>query len=464
MSKKNNKPAVEAPIVDNGTKTPEVVNANETKGPFVPKKIAGMSTDSKVLYFATLHDRYGKNVPEDLKNSPMFISSMNTIADALAVTIAVEEAINENTIFHGIIQKNEKAYASLQLLAKEYDVTLPSMNLLPAPTQEQLEAAGMKGESTDDKAVVTISKDNVGEEAKKKIAKEKKIADSKPVQTPEEVKNDEQLSAALTNIFIKGERPMGRVKKSVEFMRKYMTLQAGDDKDKIAEIESMSDIQILDKVKKTIGECPYKDSGIAQFLRKCVTKSGTPIEAYCTLLRSAKDRKTNEMEATPELIAAAVRTYVIWSCEAVIANAEKIIASEERQLKKLDENKHKEGIATIKKNIDEKKVDIEYANDIINMIVNPNASVIDTLVEAYNDDKHENHAVAVSIFDAILKTMYPNQDMSKYEASCVEMNVSQYAGIILNLFRDPISQLAEYSEGNLVELVEATGTEEPKND
>lgn len=467
MSKKNNKPAVEAPVVnkEEATKEPQVINPNDYKGPFVQKNTAGMTIDSKVLYFATMHDRYGKNVPEDLKDSPQIISGMNAIIDAMAVTIAVEEAVNNETIFHGIIQKNEKAYASLQLVAKEYGVELPEMKALPAPTKEQLEAAGMKEANPDDKAVVTIDSSKVSKEAKEKIAKEKKVKESNPAKTPEEVKDEKQLSAALTNIFIKGSAPMSRVKESIDFLKKYMTLQT-EDKDEIAKIEAMSDKEILEKVKDIVGDCPYKDSGIAKFLRTCVTKSGTPIEAYCTLLRSAKNRKTDELESTPELIAAAVRTYVIWSCEAVIKGAEKIIASEERQLKKLDPEKkeHKDGIAAINKNIDEKKVDIEYAKEVMNMVVNPGSDILEVLVDAYNDDKHENHVVAVSIFDSILKTMYANEDMTKYEAKCVEHNVVQYAGIIINLFRDPLSQLEGYSEGNMVELVEATATEEPKND
>jgi hypothetical protein len=64
------------------------------------------------------------------------------------------------------------------------------------------------------------------------------------------------------------------------------------------------------------------------------------------------------------------------------------------------------------------------------------------------------------VVDDILKTYYPNQDMTQFEAECVENNAKQYAGIITNMFRDPASQLANYSEANLVELVKVEAAEE----
>ena len=95
-------------------------------------------------------------------------------------------------------------------------------------------------------------------------------------------------------------------------------------------------------------------------------------------------------------------------------------------------------------------------------MTNPSAEIVDNIVEIYNDENHEEHNIVLNIVDSILKTMYPNQDMSKYEAECVENNFKQYAGIIINLFRDPASQLAMYGEGNLVELVEIKPEEEKK--
>ena len=456
MSKKE-RPAVEAPVVE-----PAKEEAAATVIAPVLGKISGLSPDAKVTLFATYHDRYSKNIPEDLKGMPQFLSGMNVMTDILGIAIFAEEAANNDTVVHQIVNKSPKAYAALQLAAKMYDIDLPAMNLLPAPTVEQMKQAGMEGESPEDKVVVTISKKDVGKKAQEKIAEEQKIVKSKPAESPTDVKDEKGLKAALINIFVKGDRPVARAKKAINFYRAYLKLQAKDKEEELKKIESMTDIELLGDVKSLIGDCPYKDSGIAKYLRDLVAKSATPIDAYCTLYRSGRNRKTGDMEATPELIAAICRTYVIWSAEALISEANATIAQEERQLKKLDEKKNAEAIATVNENIKNKKADIEYANAIINIVTNPSSDIVNNIVEIYNDDNHEEHAIVVNIVDSILKTMYPNEDMSKYEAECVENNFKQYAGIIVNLFRDPASQLAEYSEGNLVELVEAKQPEEEK--
>ena len=453
MSKK---PQVEVPVVEPGATTTKETSVITPEKGFIPKQMSGLSPDAKVTLFATYHDRYSKNVPDDLKDSPEFLKGMNTITDALGVAIFAEEAVNNDTTVHRIIERSPKLFNALAVVAKEYGVELPDLNLLPAPTKKQLEAAGMADADPAQKAVVTIDKNVISKEAKKQIQEEKKVADSKPADSPTDVENEQQLKASLMNIFIKGDRPVARAKKAINFYRAYLKLQNKDDQTKLDEIEKMTDTELLSEVKSIIGQCPYKDKGIAGFLRKAVAKSGTPIEAFCTLYKSARDKKTGEMEATDELLAAICRTYVIWSCESVIDEANAVIESENRQLKKLDENnpKHKDGIATITKNIEDKNADIEYAKAIIAAVISPDMDLIAGLIDAYNADDNENHNIAVSIVSAVLETMYPNVDMTKYEAGCVENNAKQYAGIIMNLFCDPASRISSYTYGNVVELTE----------
>lgn len=468
---KDKKPTVQAPVKDASTETkPTVINSDKA---FMPKKVGGMSPDAKVTYFATLHSRYGNpaNVPEDIKDNTAFISAMNAIADAVAVTIAIEEAVNTDTVFHAIVNKNDKpAYKALAFLTKEYGYEIPEANLLPAPTKEQLEKAGLTEEEGKDKVVIDVDPNKVSKEAKAQIAAEKKVTDSKPADTPTDVKDEKQLAASLLNIFIKGDRPVARAKKAINFYRAYLKLQNKNNADKLKEIEAMTDVTLLESVKNIIGPCPYKDKGISQFLRKCVATAGSPVTAFNLLYRSARNRKTGEMEATDELIAAICRTYVIWSCEATIADANKVIDSEERQLKKLGEktDKNAEAIDTINKNIESKKNDIEWANGVIDTVVNPESALIDGVIDAYNDDKNENHNLATVIVNDILSTFYPNEDMTKYEKNCVENNARQYAGIITNLFRDPGAQMPDYGYANVLPLVkiddknEETKTKEEK--
>lgn len=459
---KKNKPAVQAPVQE-APATEEktnVVNAG-----FIPKSVSGLSPDAKVTYFATLHDRYGKaeNLSEDLKNNPQLVHGMNTIADMVGVAIAVEECVTKGTILQEIVSKNEKGYNALRLVADGFGVELPAPNLLPAPTKEQSAQAGLPA-GTSDAGVLNIDPNKVDDATKKQILAEKKVVDSKPAESPADVKDEKQLQASLLNIFVKGDRPVARAKKAINFYRAYLKLQNKDKQEELDKIEAMSDAKLLSDVKDIVGACPYKDRGISQHLRKLVAATGSPITAYNLLLRSARNRKTGEVEATNELIAAICRVYVIWSAEATIDVANEIIHSEERQLKKLDEKKHAEAIETINKNIEAKKADIEWANGVIEAVVSPNSDLVDNLIDMYNDENNESHNIAVVVVDDILKTYYPNQDMTQFEAECVENNAKQYAGIITNMFRDPASQLADYSEANIVELVKVAAAEEKTDD
>ena len=62
-----------------------------------------------------------------------------------------------------------------------------------------------------------------------------------------------------------------------------------------------------------------------------------------------------------------------------------------------------------------------------------------------------------------MKTYYPNVDRTKVDEMSMLAAVQQRAGIIINMFRDKLSQSINYSESNLVEMAEKEAEEEPKN-
>jgi hypothetical protein len=61
--------------------------------------------------------------------------------------------------------------------------------------------------------------------------------------------------------------------------------------------------------------------------------------------------------------------------------------------------------------------------------------------------------------DNIVKTYYPDVDQTKVDKDAFLKNVQQRAGIIINMFRDPLSQSIAYSEANIVELTEKPAEE-----
>ena len=60
---------------------------------------------------------------------------------------------------------------------------------------------------------------------------------------------------------------------------------------------------------------------------------------------------------------------------------------------------------------------------------------------------------------------YPEYKDKNLNENVMLANVQQYAGIVLNLFRDPLAQSISYTKANLVDMVEEEkpAEEEAKN-
>ena len=101
----------------------------------------------------------------------------------------------------------------------------------------------------------------------------------------------------------------------------------------------------------------------------------------------------------------------------------------------------------------------------INDLKNPSFDGVDTLIEDYNgtDDTKPEYKRACLIVDTVVKTYYKDVDQTKIDKDAFLKNVQQRAGVIINMFRDPLSQSIAYNEGNIVELTEKPAEEESKN-
>jgi hypothetical protein len=102
----------------------------------------------------------------------------------------------------------------------------------------------------------------------------------------------------------------------------------------------------------------------------------------------------------------------------------------------------------------------ECATRLLKLVV-----IVDSLVEDYNaeDQESEKCKLAHRIVSNIMSTYYPEIDIKKADKDSMLKNVQQRAGIIVNMFRDKLSQSINYSESNLVEMAEKEAEEEPKN-
>jgi hypothetical protein len=158
-------------------------------------------------------------------------------------------------------------------------------------------------------------------------------------------------------------------------------------------------------------------------------------------------------------IADLVKVLLIWSCKSQIAEYERIIATNEKVVKK-ETGAAKKATETA---IRAQKLKIEELNHIIAVTTNPSFDIVDTLVENYKKEEgSEEYALAHRIVDNIMKTYYPDMDIKTLNEDVMLNNVQQRAGIIINMFRDPLSQSIAYNESNLTDMVEKEAPKEEK--
>ena len=95
------------------------------------------------------------------------------------------------------------------------------------------------------------------------------------------------------------------------------------------------------------------------------------------------------------------------------------------------------------------------------MLDNPNSDFADNILEDLKSEDADIAKNAQLAFGIITKCYYPGTNLRKRYTNLAD-NVKQLAGIITNLFRDPMSPLSNFNIANLdQELIEAP-EEDPK--
>ena len=124
--------------------------------------------------------------------------------------------------------------------------------------------------------------------------------------------------------------------------------------------------------------------------------------------------------------------------------------ADEKLKKDPNDEKTKQNVAGAKKNIEEQ-------NKILGIVTNPTFDVVESLVENYNaeDENSDEYNIARRLVRNIKDLYYKKVDLEKTDMDVFLSNCQQYAGIITNLFCDPLSKSINYSESNLTELKDA---------
>jgi hypothetical protein len=435
----------------------------ETK--VVNPQTKGLTQGEKVAYLGALQTERAFMMNNMEKPSKVMIDGLTMLAQATIVDIGIGEIATGTSAVGVISVINEKNYGFFRDMAQEMGVALPEFKALPAPTEEQLKKAGIVGALPGAK-MITIEKKNVSKEAIEK-KKEEIRATEKAVENPADVKNQDQLKASLIVLLSKPvadkdimNKPDPRVQRTINFYNGYLTIQANAAENKeeaLKAVKEKSRIQLLEEISEIVGPCPFALNGIAKFLRNRAVETGSPISAY-TFYRRCAIAKGNEVD--DQYVADIVRTILIWSCKSAITEFTKLLKTQEKNVK----NEKGAAKTATETAIRYNKTQIEEMNRIIAEVTNPTFDGVDTLVEDYkSDEKSEKYAMAHRIVDDVMKTYYPDVDRTKVDEETMLKNAQQRAGIIVNMFRDKLSQSINYSESNLVEMAEKKAEEEPKN-
>ena len=213
-------------------------------------------------------------------------------------------------------------------------------------------------------------------------------------------------------------------------------------------------------------EAPIVVGGIGNFMYSVTNGTKSPISAFCHFRNTAINRQTGITTVDDQFIADLTRCLVIWAQKLKLDDNNKSIEAVKKNLEvlKKDEKKNAAAIEDQNKRLETLNNNVAYINKTVEYVTNPGCDVVDGLIDAYN----QNDIAAKRIFKAIVDSYYHDIDVKTVKQDLLKKNVQQYAGIITNMFRDPLSQLLEYKEANIVELEyiptrsdETLTTEEP---
>lgn len=461
-------------------KTPQV-KLNNNNNPATK----GLTQGEKVAYVAALQTERAFMLGNVENPSKTTIEGLTLLAQATILDIGLGEIISGTSAIGCIVTANENNYKLFQAMAYERGVKLPEFKALPQPTEEQLAKTGIVGLLPSEARVVTVSKENVSEETIKKVKKEKEAV-AKATTNPAEVTNEEQLKESLTAMLVKPitdgkDGPSARIERTVKFYRGYLAIQANkiekedEKKAALAAAKEKSMVELLNEISDIVGSCPFVLHGAAYMMRKFIAETGNPLASFCLYRRTAV--APADGAADDQYYADIVRTLALWSCKGRIADLQRNIKEAERLIKKNQEIIDKDeksadakvAKSAIKKwndDIDNKfKPEIAALEELIANTTNPSLDIVDKLAELYNseDKESEEYKLARRMVEDVMKTYYKGVDREKLDQDIMLKNVQQRAGVILNMFRDPLSKSISYSESNITDMVEKPAEKEPKN-
>lgn len=443
---KNNKDAAKAAMNKNGNAPETKEEAKVLTQVMDAAKSNHLSQDSKVMLAYLTQKRWVEN-----PNLPAaLVEGANVITDALMADTIVTSLAKGDETFTMLICRDENKYLAISAALNTMGITLPSFKELPAPSEEQLKKIGCKLLPAETK-VVTIDKNNVDKAVIEKKKKEVAIEKKNPTTDPTKIENETQLKEALQMLLMNmKETPDTRIQNAVAFYQSYLEIQAQKAENKDAEIERIKGLSrpvLLKQISELLGNCTYALEGMGKLFSKAAFESGSPVVPF-------KMYKTASKGTSDEIAAEMVRTLVVWTSESRMKNCQDFIDMASNDKTKKDDEKRKA-------NIREAENSIEECKTAIAVVTNPSFDSVNNLIEDYSsaDVQSDNYRIAHRIVSNVKDLYYKKIDVAKVGMSAFLHNCQQYAGIITNLFCDPLSKSKNYDVTNIVELKETEAAE-----
>lgn len=410
----------------------EVVDLSKLKAATQQKSCTGLDANHQVDVLMGLKSYFhdDPNAAEKFGKDP--VDKINRLTAIGFATSFVQEAFYGDSNWAATMRVSQ--LEELKEIAPMIGFTIDS-KLLPAP-------------SNDGNVVVPAKAIKVTTDTKKKLEKEKKVLDSKPIIDPTKIETDDQLKNSLTFMLsdTSVKRPYDKMVRATEFLRAYQLIQAGNADDKeaaTAAVQGKSISTLLEEIRLLVGEIPFSTVGISHFIYSKLCSFKNPIFSFCLLRNASKNKATGATDVDDNVIAAMTRTLVNWANDPKIEYYNKALERAKAELKA--GTKNQEYVDAIQDNVD---TCTGYFNDVTAC----STDFADNLLENLKSDDINVKNAAQMTVSMILKSYYPtisNVDDAGDNKEQLLADIQQRAGIITNLFRDPLSQDVRYNEANL---------------
>lgn len=383
-----------------------------------------------------------KMTHEYFKNSPDLIQKFN-------ISQSVVDNMNHiNMIAIAAAWASEMTFSKTPFAGKLRTTMLPEM-------ANALKELGIKADkilalpSSSDGTTTVTSKDiQIPKTVKDQMKAENKLQQEEIEIDPTKIHNKTEVFKTVQYLLTNKGAVYSNIKAAVNFYRSWLLIQAKDDQAEKDRINARTVKDIILDIADFTNACPFVLKGVGGYLLRLTMTHNSIVPAFCIMRNTVRDKVTGKTTCDEQEIADICYAVVNWAANARISEKKKNI-----EVLSADKKRNKEAIDGV-------NADIKAIEDVISMLDNPNSDFADNVLDNLKSDDAIVVKNAQEAFGIIAKCYYPGTDLHKRYTNLAD-NVKQLAGIITNLFRDPMSPLSNFNIANLdQELIEAPKEEE----